>query len=179
VSDSESAKGAGAAGVGGGTLVAIIATTLADGPLKTVLIWVAPAATITLSALWIWGRKKLIEYFDNKQAEAAFRAARQAIEQALNNPSLIPEQRGEFERKRVELDQMIIEGAWRKPCSTSALADRRGRARPPRSMHHSLAYVAGATPAHLHLFLGLLSMTVVVRPGTMPQGCCNEGLGGV
>lgn len=95
--------------MGGGTLIAILASTLPDGLLKTILIWVAPAATVTFSALWIWSRKRIVNYFEDKQAEVAFRAAKAAIEEALANPNLSPAQRAEFEAKRVELDQMIVE----------------------------------------------------------------------
>src|SRR5438046_50809 len=42
--DTESTKGAGAASVGGGTLIAIIASALPDGIGKTILIWLAPTA---------------------------------------------------------------------------------------------------------------------------------------
>jgi hypothetical protein len=107
--DTETTKGAGAAGVGGGTLIAIIATALPDGLGKTVLIWLAPTATLTFTAIWIWCRKKIVEHMDDHDAESSFRAARTAIEQALNNPNLTPPQRAEFETKRVQLDQMIVE----------------------------------------------------------------------
>ncbi len=107
--DADTAKGAGAAGVGGGTLVAIIASSLPDGAAKTVLIWLAPTLAITLSALWIWCRRKIQEYYEHRQAEAAFRAARNAIDVALSNDSLTPEQRKAFEIEKVKLDQMIVE----------------------------------------------------------------------
>ncbi len=58
--DAETTRGAGAAGVGGGTLIAVLASSLSDGLTKTVLIWLAPAATVTFTAVWIWGRRKVI-----------------------------------------------------------------------------------------------------------------------
>jgi hypothetical protein len=115
--DIGSTKGAGAAGVGGGTLIAILASALPDGIGKTILIWLAPTATLTFTALWIWCRKKLVEYFNEKDAEAAFKAARVAIEQALNNPNLTPGQRAEMEAKRVELDKIVVERRMSKAIS--------------------------------------------------------------
>jgi hypothetical protein len=108
-SDPETARGAGAAGVGGGTLIAIIATALPDGVGKNVLIWFSPTATLALTAIWIWCRRKIVEHLDNRDANAAFEAARTAIDQALSNPNLSQPQRAEFEAKRVQLDQMIVD----------------------------------------------------------------------
>jgi hypothetical protein len=109
ITDPEMTKGAGAAGIGGGTLIAILASALPDGTLKSVLIWLAPTATITVSALWIWARKQIVSYFDDKEAERVFAAARKAISQALSNSDLTPQQRADFQAKQVELDQMIVD----------------------------------------------------------------------
>jgi hypothetical protein len=107
--DAEPTRGAGAAGVGGGTLIAIIASALPDGIGKTILIWLAPAATLTLSAIWGWCSKRIVEYLNERDAETTSRRARVAIEQALNNPNLTQAQRAELEAQRVELDLMIVE----------------------------------------------------------------------
>ena len=102
-------RAGGAAGVGGGTLIAILADALPDGMAKTILIWLAPAATLTLAAIWGWCSKRIAVYFYDREAEAAFRATRVAIEQALSNPNLTPDQRAELEAQRVLLDKIIVE----------------------------------------------------------------------
>ena len=43
------------------------------------------------------------------RAETAFRAAKAAIEEALGNESMTPEERTALERKRVELDQVFVD----------------------------------------------------------------------
>ena len=114
VVDSETTRGAGAAGVGGGTLIAVIASSLPDGIYKSVLIWLAPTATVTFTALWIWGRKKVVSHYESKEADREFASAREAIERALANPNLTPVQKADFEAKRVELDLMIVERSMAK-----------------------------------------------------------------
>lgn len=109
LSDPQATKGAGAAGVGGGTLVAIIATSLPEGILKTILIWLAPATTLTLSALWIWARKKIIDHVIEREIKAEFDAAKKVIADALTNQSLTAEQRGELEKKRHELEERMVD----------------------------------------------------------------------
>jgi hypothetical protein len=109
LNDRQAARGAGAAGVGGGTLVAIIASALPDGLLKTILIWLAPIVTLALTAAWIWARAKIVEYLQGRDLERYLAATRKAIEDALNNPTLSAEQREEFENNRVELDRLIVE----------------------------------------------------------------------
>jgi len=69
----------------------------------------APAATLTLSAIWIWSRRKILEYLEERDAEKYFEAARKAINDALQNPTLSPEDRAEFEKSRLELDRLIVE----------------------------------------------------------------------
>ena len=120
--------GAGAAGVGGGTVVSVLASSLPDGFAKTVLIWLAPTATVAASALWIWARRRVVAHFDERYAKREFDAARTAIADALSNPSLTAEQRAEFEAKRVELDQMVVER--RMAFATAHARGNRGSDRP-------------------------------------------------
>lgn len=43
------------------------------------------------------------------EMEANYAAAKQAIEEALKNPSLTKEQRAAFEQKRLENDQIMVD----------------------------------------------------------------------
>ncbi len=64
---------------------------------------------MTLSALWIWGRRRVIEFVSEREIKVAFDAGRKVISEALDNQALTADQRAEFEKKRVELDQRIVE----------------------------------------------------------------------
>jgi len=95
--------------VGGGSLIAVIATHMPEGIWKSVMIWASPAVTITLSALWIWGRQLLVTFWNDQEAERHYKATRTAIHDAIKGDYLTEEQRKDFEAKLVELEKMRID----------------------------------------------------------------------
>jgi len=96
--------GPGSAGVGGGTLIAIIASTLPEGTWKTVLIWFAPVSTLVFSTVWEWIRT----YYVDRKAMRDLIATRTVIDESMQYPGLPEEVLKEFQAKRVLVERMII-----------------------------------------------------------------------
>jgi len=87
-STTQSNIGAGAAGVGGGTLLILLVRNLPDDNVwKSWLLILAPTLSIGLSVLWLWLRKKIIEYISTKEFKNAMSQAKATLQEALQNPS--------------------------------------------------------------------------------------------
>ena len=102
-------KGAATVGVSGGTLIAILASGLPDGITKNVLIWLAPAATVTLSVAWVWGLGYVRAYVGRREEDWAFRRAREAIQLALENSFLTAGERAALQGRLADLDYVMVE----------------------------------------------------------------------
>ena len=74
--------GPGSAGVGGGTIVAIIASALPEGILKNILIWFAPVSTLVFATIWEWVRTT---YIDRKAMKDLI-ATRAVIDESMKYP---------------------------------------------------------------------------------------------
>ncbi len=102
----ESKLGAGFAGAGGGTLLAIFASSMEDGnPLKLWLLYAAPTITILLTAIWVWVQVSLTNYLRDKQVKLLIENARNHLENALenNNTSEVHKDKLRSELEQLEL----------------------------------------------------------------------------
>src|SRR4051812_20958245 len=80
--------GAGAAGVGGGTGLILLARNLPDAsPWKSWLIIAAPTVTVLASSAWVWLKTKLENVVKAKQVDDLFAKVLQTLESALKNPN--------------------------------------------------------------------------------------------
>ena len=78
---------AGAAGIGGGTLLVLFANQLPEAdPLKQWLLLVAPTVSITLTAIWLWLKVEIANFVQDKKVKSLANAAKIALQEALENP---------------------------------------------------------------------------------------------
>lgn len=78
---------AGAGGVGGGTLLVVIANSLpSDHWARDILLWAAPAASVTLTGLWLWVQRRVPEIYHERRRRKAIREAKQSLTEAIENP---------------------------------------------------------------------------------------------
>ncbi len=100
--------GPGTAGLGGGTLVAIIASGLPEGIIKTVLIWFSPVSTVFFGILWQKIQELFRTFVVDARAMKDLIATRGVITKSLAYPGLPDNVRQEFLAARVRVEQMII-----------------------------------------------------------------------
>lgn len=108
----ESKVGAGAAGVGGGTLLVVIANNLREGnPFKPWLVLAAPSVSIFVGALWLWFRVKVANHLRDREAQLLIDSAKRTLEEALNNPNTSDEHRLTI-RKELEKLELLAVGRY-------------------------------------------------------------------
>jgi hypothetical protein len=106
----ESKTGAGFAGAGGGTLVAVIASGLEESnPLKHSLLYAAPSLSILLSAAWIWAQVAIANYFRDKEVQLLVGSAKSALESALKNPNTSIEHKEKIRKELEQLELVTVE----------------------------------------------------------------------
>jgi hypothetical protein len=105
-----SKTGAGAAGVGGGTLLVVIANSLSENnKAKPLLIWAAPSVAVFLGGLWLWLQVKIANYLRDREVQALINNAKRTLEEALNNPKTSEPHRARIRRQLEKLEQVSIE----------------------------------------------------------------------
>src|SRR5690242_12571407 len=77
---------AGAGGIGGGTLLVVIANWLPSGHLRDLLIWAAPAASVTLTGLWLWVQRRVPEIYRERTQRKVIREAKETLTRGIANP---------------------------------------------------------------------------------------------
>jgi hypothetical protein len=99
---------AGAAGVGGGTLLVLLANNMPnDSPLKSWLILIAPSAAVALVAVWVWLCAKYDRYIARREFDAAMAVARSTLQRALDEADS-PERAAELRKKLNQLNDVAI-----------------------------------------------------------------------
>jgi hypothetical protein len=105
-----SKTGAGAAGVGGGTLLVVIANSLPENnKLKPWLIWAAPSVSVFLGGLWLWLQVKIANHLRDREVRLLINNARKTLEEALNNPKTSEPHRARIRRQLEKLEQVSID----------------------------------------------------------------------
>ncbi|MCP4676993.1 MAG: hypothetical protein GY854_16035 [Deltaproteobacteria bacterium] len=107
--DKQSKVGAGAAGVGGGTLVAVIANNLPEtNALKPWLILIAPSLSIFLGAGWLWLQVKVANYLRDREVQTVIASAKKTLEAALANPLTSNKHRKKIQEELEKLELMAV-----------------------------------------------------------------------
>ena len=79
--------GAGAAGVGGGTLLVLLSNNLPDtSPWKSWLVIAAPSVTVFFSALWLAALHLIAKRFRAKEKQALFSNFKQTLTSEIDDP---------------------------------------------------------------------------------------------
>ena len=99
---------AGLAGAGGGTLIAVIASSL-DDPLKQWLLFAAPSISILLSGIWIWAQVTIGNYFRDKEVKLLISNAKETLEDALKNESTSDEHKEKLRDKLEKLELIDVD----------------------------------------------------------------------
>ena len=100
--------GAGAAGVGGGTLIVLIANNLpSDSAIKPWLLLLSPAASVSLSALWLWLRIEIANYVQDNRVKSLAKAAKSALEEALQNPHTSDGHKSRIREQLEEVESLL------------------------------------------------------------------------
>ena len=108
----ESKVGAGAAGVGGGTLLIVVANSLREGnPLKPWLLLSATSVSIFVGGLWLWFRVKIANYLRDREAQLLIDSAKRTLEAALHNPNTSESHRAVI-RKELENLELLAVGRY-------------------------------------------------------------------
>lgn len=103
------AAGAGLAGAGGGTLLAVMANSLPEGNIwKPWVLYLAPSAAVLLSVIWIWAQRQIASHFREREVGELFQRAKATLEAALNNPNTTPEHRKRLQTQLEELEMLDV-----------------------------------------------------------------------
>ena len=106
---SESKAGAGAAGVGGGTLVVVMANSLPESSkLKPWLLLAAPSVSVFLSAAWLWLQVRIANFVRDREAESIIASAKRTLEEALRNPNTSEAHRAVVREKLEQLELVAV-----------------------------------------------------------------------
>lgn len=101
--------GAGFAGVGGGTTLAVIANNLPeDNPLKSYLLLASPLATILITTFWVWMYTSINNALRDRQADSLLNKAKNRLSEALNDPNISEKHRAELRENLEELNRIAV-----------------------------------------------------------------------
>jgi hypothetical protein len=102
--------GAGATGVGAGTLLVLLARNLPDtSPWKSWALILAPSVSVALSWLVIWLRTEIEYILNTRNQRRIFDAITVRIEEALKNPLTSDDHKMELRKKLEEVEKLSIE----------------------------------------------------------------------
>lgn len=105
----ESKVGAGAAGVGGGTLLVLFANQLGDSfpNLKPWLLLAAPTVTVGLTAVWLWCQVWIGNRMLDHELRTLVAKLKQTLKEALENPNTSPEHRRVIQKMLEEVELKV------------------------------------------------------------------------
>jgi hypothetical protein len=84
----ESKASAGVAGVGGGTLLVVLASSLPEN--SRVRLWltlIAPFLSVALTVIWLRAQVEIVTYMKNRKMKILGERARGVLQEALKNPN--------------------------------------------------------------------------------------------
>jgi hypothetical protein len=101
---------AGAAGVGGGTLLALLANNLpTSSPWRSWLVLIAPSASVGLSAVFVLLRRYIDARIKDKRLKTLIQRARETLEMALRNPATSEEQKKALMSELERLERLLVQ----------------------------------------------------------------------
>ena len=105
----ETIASAGAAGVGGGTLVAALANSLSNqNPFKQWLILAAPSVSVLVTAIWLWLQVMILNLLHDREVMSLTASAKETLIEALNNPNTSEAHRTLIQKQLEELELLSI-----------------------------------------------------------------------
>ena len=111
----ESPASAGVAGVGGGTLVAALATSLPENhALKPVLLIASPSVAICVRGIWLWMNARLSNWLRDREAKSILSTARIAVQKALDNSHTSEEYKKSVQAKLEEMEHAVLDRMLRR-----------------------------------------------------------------
>lgn len=106
----ESRAGAGVAGVGGGTFLAVVATELPEtNPFKIWLLYLVPSVSVLLSAVWMWVQVQIANFLKDNEFRAVMKAAKNELEEALDNRNTTEEHKKEIRERLEALEKISVD----------------------------------------------------------------------
>ena len=106
----ESKAAAGAAGIGGGTILAAIANYLPPtSPFRTGLILVSPSVSVVLGLVWLWAQVEIANYVQDRKLTSLVQNTKATLVEALRNPTTSLEHKEVIRKKLEELELMIAD----------------------------------------------------------------------
>ena len=105
----------GAAGAGGGTLIVLLAQNLPESnPLKSWLIIIAPSFSVLLSSIWFWARRKIEDYFENKEFNSAVEEAKSTLKEALDNSGTSEAHKNQLIKELEQLEMIAVKAKLKR-----------------------------------------------------------------
>lgn len=101
---------AGAAGIGGGTLLIALASSLPEGSrLRFWLTLVAPCFSVVLSALFLWAQIEIANFMQDRKVKVLVRRTQETLQAALRNEHTSESHRRLIKKKLEELDLLVAD----------------------------------------------------------------------
>jgi len=112
---SESNVIGGAAGAGGGTLLVLLAQNLPESSSwKSWLIIIAPSVSILLSSIWLWAKRRIEDYFKNKEFNSAVEEAKMTLSEALNNTGTTDAHKNKLIKELEQLEMVAVKAKLKR-----------------------------------------------------------------
>jgi hypothetical protein len=106
----ESKAGAGAAGIGGGTLLVTLANSLPnESRIKFWLILISPSVSVVLSVIWLWAQVEIANYMQDRKLRSLVKSIKTTLQDALNNPNTSEDHRNVIRKKLEEVEIIIAD----------------------------------------------------------------------
>lgn len=105
----QSRVGAGAAGVGGGTLLAAVASSMKDSnPMKQWLLLSAPSLSVFLNIIWLWLSVKISNYIYDRDFQYRTTRLQKTLEERISNPNTTEEHRKLLQKDLEKIDKIVV-----------------------------------------------------------------------
>ena len=79
-----------------------------------ILYWAAPAASVTLTGVWLWVQRRVGEWDRKREQRASVEDARAALNHALENQHTSPEHREQIRMKLEALELLAIDASMER-----------------------------------------------------------------
>ena len=105
-----SRAGAGLAGAGGGTVLALFAASWPDSsPFKQWAIYAIPSVSILLTAVYVWLQVKIANYVQEKEVASLIETGKQKLQTAMANPNTSDEHKSRLQSELEQLEVLEVE----------------------------------------------------------------------
>lgn len=98
-----------------GTLIVLLAQNLPETSIwKQWLVFVAPLISVRLNSFCSWTSRKIEEYFDTKELNAAVKETKITIEEALNNNATSEAHKNRLRKKLEQSEILTVEAKLKR-----------------------------------------------------------------